>query len=55
MFSFSAGSWATKTDFASVSIGERGGVVASVEICFSDDPALSALPRDEAEDAERIS
>jgi hypothetical protein len=42
------------TDFASVSKGVCGGVVAFVETCWSDEPRLPGLLPDEAEDVARI-
>lgn len=53
VFSFSADTGVAETGLSFVSTGVRGGVVASVETCFSDDPPLLALPCDEMEDADR--
>jgi hypothetical protein len=46
--------WIAWTDFASVSTGVCGGVVALVETCWSDDPRLPGLLPDEAEDVPRV-
>jgi hypothetical protein len=42
------------SDFASFSTGDRGGVVAFVDVSLSDDPRLSALLFDDDADSGRV-